>query len=61
MKRYKLAAAEGNPEAQYNIGVMYYNGQGVGQDKEKAKEWFGKACDNGFQRGCDKFRELDKK
>ena len=38
---------------------MYEIGQGVRQDKRAAKEWYGKACDAGFQDGCDKYRELN--
>ena len=32
-------AKKGNPEAQYAIGYMYYYGQGVTEDREKALEW----------------------
>jgi hypothetical protein len=24
-----------------------------------AKEWYGQACDNGSQQGCDNYRELN--
>ncbi len=24
-----------------------------------AKEWFGKACDNGAQMGCDRYKRLN--
>ncbi|WP_293731417.1 SEL1-like repeat protein [uncultured Actinobacillus sp.] len=37
---------------------MYYNGQGVRQDKSKAKYYWGLACDNGDQMGCDNYRKL---
>ena len=53
------AANQGHIEAQYNLGVMYEYGQGVNQDNEKAKESFGKACDNGLQKGCDNYRILN--
>ena len=50
-KEYLLKAAELNhPEAQYNLGVMYYEGLGVEVDKAVAKEWFLKALNNGFER-----------
>ncbi|MFX8860198.1 tetratricopeptide repeat protein, partial [Acinetobacter baumannii] len=32
---------------QYNLGVMYANGQGVGQSDAKAFEWYLKAANNG--------------
>ena len=40
---------------------MYVKGKGVRQDGRTAKEWFGKACDNGEQNGCDAYRELNEK
>lgn len=36
-------AKEGKPEAQYNLGAMYYNGDGVKQDYAKAAQWYAKA------------------
>ncbi|MFW8566860.1 tetratricopeptide repeat protein [Orrella sp. 11846] len=52
-------AAQGDASAQLNLGVLYRNGYGVRQDYVKAREWFGKACDNGDQRGCDEYRVLN--
>ena len=52
-------AEQGYASAQFNLGVMYASGQGVKQDDEHAKEWLGKACDNGEQEGCDTYRELN--
>ncbi|MBO8092775.1 MAG: sel1 repeat family protein [Prosthecochloris sp.] len=52
-------AESGNVGAQYTIGLKYDNGRGVKQDKRKEKEWFGKACDNGSQMGCDNYRKLN--
>lgn len=37
-------ANQGNPEAQYNIGVMYDQGIGVPQNGNKAVEWYEKAA-----------------
>lgn len=56
---YEKAAAQGHAAAQSNLGVMYVNGRGVRQNKTTAKEWFGKACDNGDQDGCAAYRELN--
>lgn len=56
---YQKAANQGFMSAQNNLGVMYANGQGVRQDYKIAKEWFGKACDNGSQQGCDSYRKLN--
>ena len=41
------AAQEGNAEAEFNLGVMYDLGQGVGQDYGKAAEWYRKAAEQG--------------
>jgi TPR repeat protein len=39
---------QGNARAQFNVGKMYYIGQGVQRDYAKADEWFQKAADQGF-------------
>lgn len=44
-----------------NLGVLYYNGDGVKQDYKKAMEFFGKACDLGEQKGCDAYKEMKTK
>ena len=38
---------------------MYAKGEGVRQNYKIAKEWFGKACQNGLQQGCEAYRHLD--
>lgn len=35
-------------EAQYNVGVQYWQGLGVEQDKEEAMKWFRMAAENGY-------------
>jgi TPR repeat protein len=35
-----LAATQGNLRAQYNLGAMYDNGQGVAKDHAKAMHWY---------------------
>lgn len=37
-------AKQGNAEAQFNLGWMYYNGYGVRQDHAKAAKWLEKAA-----------------
>ena len=34
-------------DAQYNLGIMYYNGQGVPQDYAEAAKWFRLAAEQG--------------
>ena len=41
------AAAQGDAAAQFNLGVLYYNGQGVRQDYQKAREWWETAAAQG--------------
>ena len=43
----KTAADQGDSGAQYNLGVIYYHGQGVRQDYDEAVKWFRKAADQG--------------
>jgi TPR repeat protein len=37
---YKRAADMGIPTAAYNLGTLYYNGQGFSQDYAMARHWF---------------------
>ena len=41
-------AEQGNAEAQYDLGSMYANGQGVQQDYAEAVKWYSKAADQGL-------------
>ena len=45
----RRAAKKGNPEAQFRLGVMYGNGDGVGLDYEQALAWFEKAAAQGHE------------
>ena len=40
-------AAVGNKDAQYYLGGLYYKGEGVEQNYEKAAAWFQKSADQG--------------
>lgn len=52
-------ANQGNATAQFKLGYMYFQGEGVRQDYHKAKEWTGMAYDNGYQDGCDIYRKFN--
>jgi TPR repeat protein len=57
---YKQAANAGVANAQYNMGTLYFNGQGVPQDYARAHEWFMRAARRGnknaeFQLGMTYF------
>lgn len=40
-------AEQGNASAQSDLGVMYFSGNGISQDYQKAFEWFSKAAPQG--------------
>ena len=46
-------------KAQFNLVLIYYNDKGVIKDYKKTKEFFGKACDGGYQKGCDNYKILN--
>ena len=45
LKWFRMAAEQDNSKAQYAIGVMYYNGEGVTKDFAEAEKWYRKAAD----------------
>ncbi|RUT50494.1 tetratricopeptide repeat protein [Campylobacter fetus] len=58
-KLFQKACDDGDALSCYNLGVSYSNGQGVKQNKKKAKELYGKAYDMGDQLGCDAYSKLN--
>ena len=40
-------AKQGEADAQYHLGSMYYSGEGVPHDDEQAVQWFTKAAEQG--------------
>ena len=46
-KWLQLAAKQGNPGAQYNLGLLYYYGDGVLQDNLMSHMWLNVASANG--------------
>ena len=44
----RKAAEQGNAAAQYELGDMYYWGQGVPRDYTEAMKWYRKAAEQGF-------------
>ena len=49
---YTEACDGGDKQACLNLGIMYFTGDGVEQDKIKAKELFTKTCKSRFAKGC---------
>ena len=41
-------AEQGDASAQFNLGMMYDNGQGVKQDDVEAVKWYRQAAEQGF-------------
>ncbi len=44
-----MAAEQGLARAQFNLGVMYANGQGVAQNDDEAGKWLRKAAEQGHE------------
>ena len=57
--KFLNSAKLGNSQAQYNLGVMYENGEGVEVNIEKAKKWYSKALENGDNEASDVLAELN--
>ena len=51
VKWYVLAAEQGNALAQYNLGRLYYLGQGVTENIVYAHMWANQSSSNGFRMG----------
>lgn len=47
-RRFQTLAEQGNPEASYNLGLMYASGEGTTQDYAKARESFLASAEAGF-------------
>jgi TPR repeat protein len=45
--KWEPLAGQGNAKAQYNVGLMYYKGEGVAQDDKQAVHWWTKAAKQG--------------
>ncbi len=50
LAEWQPLADEGHAGAQFNLGAMYRDGQGVTQDPSEAAWWFSKAAESGHMR-----------
>jgi hypothetical protein len=50
LQNFKLRAKQEYAHAQFNLGMMYANGQGVAQDDKAAAKWFRLAAKQGDAR-----------
>lgn len=48
LREFSILAKKGDARAQFGLGVMYDEGQGVSKDKVKAMQWYRKAAEQGF-------------
>ena len=47
LQTLQTQAAQGDAKAQFFLGILYYNGQGVPQDYGKARQWYEQAAAQG--------------
>ena len=47
VKWYRIAAEQGDADAQFNLGLLYNNGDGVTQNYTEAAKWYHKAAEQG--------------
>ena len=47
VKWFTLAAEQGDADAQFNLGMVYWDGEGVSQDIKAAMKWFTLAAEQG--------------
>jgi uncharacterized protein len=47
MRWYRMAADQGNVDAEYNLALLYAKGHGVPPDLGQARQWMQKAADGG--------------
>jgi TPR repeat protein len=52
-------ASEGNKEAEYAVGYMYYNGYGVNQDLESGMFWIKKSAALGYEPAIKALGQLE--
>ena len=54
---YEKNANQGNIDTQIKLGNIYSDFTTSGY-KDQAMQWYGKACDEGSQIGCDYYKRL---
>ena len=55
----KKQAEKGNAFFQHNLGVMYFNGDGVAKDDSKALEWLRKAAVQGNKQAIETLKQVE--
>ena len=57
VKWARKAVDNGSVQAQRALGAFYLYGAGVKEDRQQAKKWLTKACNNNVQEACDLLKE----
>ncbi|PJK07490.1 hypothetical protein CO608_10090 [Lysobacteraceae bacterium NML08-0793] len=57
---FELSAEQGHPLALTSLGGLYEHGEGVKQDKARARALYEQVCEAGQLIGCDKLENLGK-
>ena len=60
-REWAPVAEQGIPEAQFNLGQLYYRGLGVPKDYTQASNWYGLAGQQGFTSGLNNLGVMFKK
>jgi len=58
---YRKAAAQGNVDAQYNLGYLYEHGEGVTRDASAALGWYRSAAIQGDSSALARVKVLQSK
>ena len=58
LKTFQSLAAQGNAEAQNNLGELFAKGQGTPQDYSQARQWYEKAAAQGHALAQNNLAEL---
>ena len=61
VKWFRKAAEQNDAAAQYNLGICYYNGDGVAKDPVEAYQWLLLAARQGDEDAKKNITELDSK
>ena len=61
VKWHRFSAEQGHADAQFNLGVKYYEGQGVPQDYVSAHMWLNLSGSNGHKGAVEKRSIVEKK
>jgi TPR repeat protein len=59
VKWYRMAAEQGNVDAQFVLGYLYYSGEGVEADTDEAIKWYRKAADQGNKAALNSLKRLE--